>query len=354
MLALLSISRSRIILLFLFLTLAFGSCTPIITASEPRGAATSSSAVSTTSTASTDQAAKSDRWFEVENIGRLVRNDFVIAPGKTELEILPGETVTYEITVSNRISDDRIFELEFEDMAGTSDGSRSVQLFGEEYGPYTIKDFFSVPEQRFELDLGERARIPVTISIPPDAEPGGYYGAVLVSTVRSEGGTGGAGTRSPLITRVGSLFFVTVPGDIEEAGTVRGLTLTEPQWWYESGPIDFSLLVENTGSVHLNPYGEVQITNMFGETVGFLELDPWFVLPSSLRLREFSWDRQWLLGRYVATAEVELGFDNRTETASVAFWVLPWRIVGGTFLTVFLVLFAIRAFFRTFELKRRD
>ena len=35
-----------------------------------------------------------------------------------------------------------------------------------------------------ELELGERARIPVTITVPADAEPGGHYGSVFISTIR--------------------------------------------------------------------------------------------------------------------------------------------------------------------------
>jgi hypothetical protein len=72
-----------------------------------------------------------------------------------------------------------------------------------------------------------------------------------------------------------------------------------------------------------------------------------------LRLREFSWDREWLLGRYTATAYINRGYDDIVDEVSVSFWVLPWKVVGGTFLVIFIVLFTLRTFFRTFEIKRR-
>jgi GNAT superfamily N-acetyltransferase len=39
---------------------------------------------------------------------------------------------------------------------------------------------------------------------------------------------------------------------------------------------------------------------------------------------------------------------------SFTFWVLPWKPVVGAFGVLFLVFFTIRAFFRTFEFKRKN
>jgi hypothetical protein len=160
--------------------------------------------------------------------------------------------------------------------------------------------------------------------------------------------------RSPIIARVGSLIFLTVRGETIREGEVTDVSTVDDKLWYESGPIDIGILFENTGSVHLNPYGEISITNMFGEQVGFVELEPWFVLPKSLRLREITWDREFLLGRYTATVLVNRGYDDVVDERVITFWVLPWKIVGGVFLILFIVIFTIRAFLRTFEFKRKS
>lgn len=296
-----------------------------------------------------------ERWFKSEQLQGIVdQGDFVVGPGRAELEIKPGETVVFEISVANRISDGRVFDLTVEDMAGTGDAAQSVVLLGDSRGPYTIKDYISFPKNSFSLKLGERARIPVTISIPADAEPGGYYGAVLLSTVRTDGvEENPEAPRSPIITRVGTLFFVTVPGQVEKAGETKALTQVNDQLWYEKGPIKMNVLFNNTGSVHLNPYGELRIRNLFGEEVGFMELEPWFVLPKSLRSREITWDRELLFGRYTATAYINRGYEDVIDEVSTTFWVLPWKIVGGAFLIIFFIFFGLRTFFRTFEFKRK-
>ena len=226
---------------------------------------------------------------------------------------------------------------------------------GDQRGPYTLKDYISFPESSFNLDLGDRARIPVTISIPADAEPGGYYGGVLVSTIKQEGSDDeNSSARSPIIARIGTLFFITVPGEVTKSGALTDVHVVGDSLWYESGPVTFNVSYENTGSVHLNPYGEIRIANLFGEEVGFVELEPWFVLPKSLRSRDISWNREMLFGRYTATVSINRGYDDIVDTATVTFYVLPWKIVLGTFVVIFLVLFTFRFLFRNFEFRRRS
>lgn len=318
---------------------------------------TTATTSSSTAVDAVQEAVPAVSWYTSDWIGGtdLNRGDFVVGPGRTEISLKPGQTVTRYITVTNRVSDKRTFELVVEDIAGGDDGA-SIKLMGEERGPYTLKDYISFPGTRLTLGLGERAQIPVTISIPPDAEPGGKYGSVLITTVQNDANedTDAAPImQSPIIARIGTLFFITVPGDVKTGGETKSLSLIGAPWWYEKGPIPFGIAYENTGSIHLNPYGELRIKNMFGEEVGYMQLDPWFVLPQSLRTREVSWDREFLLGRYTATVAINRGYDDIIDERTVVFWVLPWKIVGGTFLVIFIIIFTIRLFFRTFEFKRK-
>jgi len=315
---------------------------------------TNSAATNTAETSPITTATADALWYTLETIsGNVELGDFVVGPGRTEIVVSPGETIIQEVSVTNRISDGRTFRLEVEDITGSSDGSSAVSLTGAERGPYSIRDYISFPETEFNLNAGDRARIPVTITVPPDAEPGGYYGSVLVSTVQADGNAPSAAPRQPIVARIGSLFFLTVRGDTVIAGETKSLDLIEDKLWYESGPIELGVLFENTGSVHVNPYGELSITNMMGEEIGFVELEPWFVLPNSLRIREITWDREFLLGRYTATAQVNRGYEDVVDEVSVVFWVLPWKMVGGIFLVLFIIIFTVRAFFRTFEFKRK-
>lgn len=295
-----------------------------------------------------------DQWYETENIfGDVNVGDFVVGPGRTEVRIEPGQTVVRELSITNRISEERIFTLQVEDIAGTDDGSQAMRVVEGERGPYSIRDYISFPQDSIKLNLGERARVPVTISVPPDAQPGGYYGSILVSTVRVGESGDAIAPRNPIIARVGSHVFLTVPGDITQSGQTLGLSTLPSMWWYESGPMNFGLSYENTGTVHVNPYGELSVTNLFGQEIGRVELDPWFVLPQSIRTREIIWDRGFLFGRYTAHATVNRGYDDILDEVHVSFWVLPWKLLTLLFGTIFIVVFACRVFLRSFEFRRR-
>jgi hypothetical protein len=308
-----------------------------------------------TSTSERATTTESEGWFTVERIsGDPQVGDFVVGPGRSEIQLEPGQTYVQEISVTNRISEDRVFRLEVEDVVGSSDGSSAVTLTGDERGPYSIRDLISFPNDTFTLSLGERARIPVTITVPSNAAPGGYYGSVLVTTLRSAETADESAPRAPVIARVGSLFFVTVDGEVLREGRTIDVTTVGDTSIYQEGPIDLAILYENTGSVHTNPYGALSITNMFGEEVGFVELEPWFVLPNALRSREVSWDREFLLGRYTVTARINRGYDDIVDEVSTTFWVLPYTYVAGAFLILFLIIFVVRFFIKNFEFKRKS
>lgn len=319
-----------------------------VSTTSPDSAA--SQAVATT----TESATKSDRWFNSDFIsGDIQVGDFVIGPGKVELTIKPGQTVTRNISVTNRISDKRTFALAVEDMSGSADPSKAVVLLGDQSGPYSLKNYFSFPNNTFTLALGERAQIPVTITMPPNAEPGGYYGAVLVSTIQNPDEQDGVSVNTPVIARVGTLFFITVPGEFEKKGELVDFSTIPKQSFFTKGPINLGLLFDNTGSIHLGPYGEIRVTNMIGEEVGFLEIEPWFVLPKSMRLRELTWDRELLLGRYTITANINRGYDDIVDTKVIHVWILPWQFMLGIFAIIFLLFIIIKFITSRFEFKRK-
>lgn len=282
--------------------------------------------------------------------------DFVVGPGKVDITLNPGESRTVEMMVSNRTGEPKVFNLTSEDAQGSQDTSTAVVLLGSDRGPYSMKDYVHVPHASFILEHNTRARIPVTISIPPDAEPGGLYGSVLIDTVAVDavvGNTAGTIPQSAIIARIGTLFFITVPGAVEKEGVLKDFSTIAKKKFFQNSPISFGILFENTGAIHLAPYGELRITNMFNEEVGYLKLDPWFVLPKSLRLREVAWDRKLLFGRYTAKVFINRSYDDTVDEMAYTFWVLPWKPITGAFVGLYLFFFIIRAFFRKFEFKRK-
>ena len=149
-----------------------------------------------------------------------VYNDFVVGPGKYQVEMKPGESKIVNMIVTNRLGKEKTFQVQTEDFKGTRDPEKPVTLLDGERGPYSLRDYLSMASTTFVIGHAERVTIPVKISVPTDAQPGGLYGSVVISTVTTGKeqvleGQSSAGT-SPIVTRIGSLFFIRVAGDVKE------------------------------------------------------------------------------------------------------------------------------------------
>lgn len=281
-----------------------------------------------------------------------VFGDFVVGPGKYEVTLNPGESKTVDVTLANRMGDDRTFDIVVEDMKGSTDPEQTVVLLGDDRGPYSLRDYFEIPSVHFDLPHAQKAIIPVTIHIPADAEPGGYYGSVLFTTTSKPNGEQDARQGSTaVISRIGVLFFVRVPGGEVYDGKLESFRADDT--FYMKGPIAFQMLFRNKGNIHLSPSGSISIKNMLGTEVDNIPVEPWFTLPDSLRLREVAWDRVNLAGRYTATVEIKRGYDDITDTMAVTFWVIPWKPVTVGVGTLFVLFFIIRFFATRFEFKRK-
>lgn len=291
------------------------------------------------------------------------RKDFVVGPGKQELILKPGQSAVVEITVSNRMGETRDFKLEVEDFKGSRDITKPVEFLGADVGPYSLKNYIKYPEGSFTLTDGTRARIPVTIKIPENSEPGGFYGSLLVSTVKAvesvavEKGAAKAGI--PINVRQGILFFVKVEGDVREDGKVTDFKiLNDRKFFGNNEDVDLQIIFENNGSVHLNPYGSLSVKNFFGQEISTLPLEPWFAMPDSLRSREKKMNTGALMGRYSVTAHVYRGFGaldekNSYDDKSLTFWVIPWVMIGWIISGLLVIILALRWIKKNFEFRRK-
>ncbi len=280
-------------------------------------------------------------------------NDFVVGPGKTELELDPGETRTVNLSVANRLGTDKTFALKVEDFTGSDDPAQAIVLLGDDHGPYSLRDFIHPATSSIMIPQGKRARISVTISIPADAQPGGLYGSVIVGTETGVAGhtpDGGAIPQSPIITRIGTLFFVRVKGVATTGGELTKFSLAGGSFLWDSAPVNFDLVFKNEGNVHLDPSGTITVANMLGANVGTIDVEPWFAMPNSIRFREVNWAPPFLFGRYVAHASIKRGYASTTDEVDLVFWAIPWKIILSVLIGLIVIIAFIRWVFSKFTI----
>lgn len=295
--------------------------------------------------------------FEKINVSTIPQDDFVVEPGKTEIFVNPGDTVTKNIIITNRIGKTIKFKLTTEDMVGTDDPLSPIKLLGDDVGPYSIKNFM-VPEiSEFSLDFGDRITIPVKVSIPLDAEPRGYYGALIVSNepevLGSDPSTGAEG-KARIVSRIGSLFLLRINGEGKESGNLEDFKVIGPdKTFYENRPSGFEIAFKNTGNVHLVPHGLITIRNIVGKTIGEIPVDAYFSLPDSIRYREVFWDAGLGLGRYTADLSLFPGYGNENQNKSISFWIIPWKILIATFVGLVILISLVYYILTRFEFKKK-
>ncbi len=188
-------------------------------------------------------------------------------------------------------------------------------------GPFTI-----APEQSLE--------IPFMVELPKNAPPGGHFAAILVSTQPPETSGQTAVVTTQTVT---SLFFVRVQGDIVESATIREFSTNRN--FVDFPQVEFSLRIKNNGNVHIQPRGNILITNMWGAERGSIPINSQTqygnVLPQSTRDFRYIWTGERSLadiGRYKAVATVAYGYEASQNISSISyFWVVP---VKGAIITI--------------------
>lgn len=288
-----------------------------------------------------------------------IAGDYVIGPGKNELQLNPGERATKILTVTNRYGKEMEFKIGVEDFSGSNNPTEPLVLLGQEKGPYSLKDFLHPEVLEFKLQHGDRISIPVVIDIPKDAQPGGLYGSVIVSTkpVVSSGIPEELSAKGnvTIISRLASLYFIRVNGLVNESGRVSSFSTDKK--YYTQPNLLFKSLFENSGSIYLNPYGLISIENIIGARVDELKIDPYFVMPGSVRQKEITLNRSVMFGRYKATLQLNRGYNNLVDERSVYFWVLPWKLIFLVVTVLFCIIFfsktVVNWFKNNFEIKRK-
>lgn len=284
----------------------------------------------------------------VDNLG-----DFVLEPGKIEVFLNPGETAQRTISVINRINRKVDFKVEVEDFIGSDNPQAPVILLGEDKSPYSFKDNLIPESDEFSLGFGQKIELPVQITVPVDAQPGGFYSSVIISSMPASPDAPGGQAGAKIISRVGVLFFVRVNGPVDQSGQLNDFRILGGDSFMQKGPVTFEILFQNSGTVHLVPYGEITVKNLFGKQVAQMPVDGYFSLPKSTRYRQVIWQKEKLLGRYVAEVKLNRGYEGKEDVMKVTFWVIPWLYIVIAVSVLFALSLLWKFITSRFEFKRK-
>ncbi len=271
-----------------------------------------------------------------------------LSPAKIEVTGDPGSVLVGEIKLYNEQDREEKLYISYENFE-PSDDSGTPRFVGATEG---LATWIKTEQDVINMDAKNRREVPFRITIPSDAEPGGYFAAVFFGNQppSEDGGQVSIGGR------LGVLVLLRVSGDVPETGGITEFYPTKKQLVYSHLPISFTHRFSNTGGDRTTPKGEIQIKNMFGfsvDTVIANEIGG-TVLPQSTRKFEAIWTAKkqpkgffgtvwhqvtnFHIGFYTANISLGWGTQNQTAASSTMFFMFPWQIlVVVSLLFVFLV-----------------
>lgn len=274
-----------------------------------------------------------------------------ISPVIIEKVIQPGTTYEDEVTVFN--SSETPVKIGNSVADFYYDNVGQIRFVEEEQAPISsasLKEWLSIETDEFSLGVGEIKKVPVKVTVPADAEPGGHYGVLFFNSVPTEN------SMVNVSGRVGTLVLVEVPGDVNKSAELTGFDIGDrvkvnnqdtlsPRSFYENGPMTFAFSVKNKGNVHFTPEGTIIIKNMFGRVVARVSAQP---ENASAKYRSFpgvereflrDWeDTGFLMGRYTAHLEMRDGSGAMLTIPDVSFTVFPWKfVIAGILMLLVLI-----------------
>ena len=282
-----------------------------------------------------------------------------VTPPLFQLTIGPGEFWASSLKIVNSNEFDvtyytSVVNFETNGEGGTGKFIPLIDEFGDaEKNTHSLASWIDITDEPILVPKGQSYNVPLTVTIPENAEPGGHSAAVLVGTQPPEDDTDTGPTVS-VSSFVSSLFFVRVQGDVVERARIREFVTKDTL--YEKPEAQFVLRFENTGTVHVQPQGNITIYNMWGKERGNVSINQnsnfGNVLPDSVRRFEFMWSGDFSpfdIGRYSAVVTLAYGEEvKQNVSATTYFWVIPIVPVASSFGALLVIILGITFLIRRY------
>jgi hypothetical protein len=254
-------------------------------------------------------------------------NGLSAIPPRSEIEVVAGQANTQSIKVRNESTETKTITVSVRDFIVTDNQGTPefIDNFSDDINNrWAASSWIQVsPQASYRLKPGETKSLMVTIIVPENATPGGHYAMILHSpnneAIISQ-------NTAAIETNVGTLILINVPGKITQNAKVDEFSAPR---FLEYGPVNFKTIITNLSDTHIKPLGKIKITNIFGLKTTELQFNnkDFNIFPLTSRIFENVLNKRWLLGRYRATLQSPYGTAGNLITATLVFWVIPWRLL---------------------------
>lgn len=281
-----------------------------------------------------------------------------ISPPLSQFTLKPGQSDNLTLRIKNITTDAVIAQPEVNDFkADNKSGNPQVITDPNQHSPSSIKKFVNGLAE-VPLAKGEQKQVKINIKAPDNMPPGAYYGIIRYKAVPTATAKNTGNGQVALTASVGAIVLITVPGNIRDQIELKGVhiyALRHEGSFLTDKPNQYGIEINNLGNGFAQPFGVVEVSDMFGKKVftqQFNDTQPRSsVLPGSTRIFKEALKNINRPGRYTLTASLVYGPNNSVLATKKTFWYVPlWLLL--TVLVVIALL--ILGGYRLYHLNRKD
>lgn len=300
--------------------------------------------------------------------------DLGIYPPVIQIDANPPASVRAPITIENDGDTDVTAEIQYKLFkASAEENGTLTYLTGSSAIPSPDHDLFK-KVQLYENDHvvtsvklapKQQKKLELHIGIEKTAVPADYYFSIIFRALQSDAYTDTTDTslenQNASITTGGIATNVLLSIGPKEKPTAKIKEFSTPSF-VSSGPLPFTLRIENTGKHSIQPTGAIFIKNVFGQYVGKVDILPETILAHSIRsladkqsiedntasavyhlnneaTKPFLvWPETFLFGPYTAGVYLKLSENGPVLTKTIYFFAFPWQ---GVIVLIILILLCI-------------
>lgn len=176
-------------------------------------------------------------------------------------ELSQGATQQDSVILANLGTEQLTFRVYATDAFNNADGQ--FDLLSGEQAPVDVGSWVSLAQELVTVPACKQVTIPMTITVPADADPGDHVGAVLASSESI--GAGAEGSAVTLDRRTGTRLYLRVSGELNpELAVVDVDTSYEHALNPLGGSATVKYTVENRGNVRMSGTASMTVGGPFG------------------------------------------------------------------------------------------
>lgn len=276
-----------------------------------------------------------------------------VYPPIIQIDATPPAEVSADIYIQNQGEESTDLKINIKPFKpkGTENGELSFLLKNDEFGtdPQMIERIKIVDRENevssITLSPKQEKKLNLKISIPKGQTPSDYYFSIIFI---SENAFNNDQNLSQAAAGIAANVLLSIGPKEKPKGEI--IEYSAP-FFLEKGPVPFKIRLRNESNFFITPKGAIVVKNMFGQTIGRIDLLPVNILahstrtiPSTKNLEELTanWDESFLLGPYTATLIIALSEEGPLFKRDVYFIGFPLQVIVGLIIAVAIIIFIIK------------